>query len=71
MMPEQELKVMLLKLEPDYEHKDGKVYGIYEAKIIHLIATGKDDLTKQIESMGLLIDYKIHKIRKKLEDFKD
>ena len=71
MLIEQEYKVMLLKLEPEYDYKDGKVYGIYEARVIYLIASSKDDLIKQIESMGLLVNYKIHKIRKKFEDFKD
>jgi hypothetical protein len=70
MIPEQEFKVMLQKLEPEYELKDGKVYGVYEVRVIYLMATGFEDCLRKIDSDGLLNDYKVHKVKRKYEDFR-
>jgi len=70
MIPEQEFKVMLLKLEPEYEHQNGKVYGLYEVRVIYLMATGFEDCLRKIDSDGLLNDYKVHKVKRKYEDFR-
>ena len=59
MIPEQEYCVTLIKLEPEYEHKDGKVYGIYEIRVVYLNACGIDDCKDKIKSSGYLVDYKI------------